>query len=215
MKPRWKLPPPRELGWRLRRVEDAETRDERLADGRRELRIRHPVIRGVSCQALAWWFQSFDRPCEFQGVRYDQMYLLWHPIDHHSVTITRDGAGRVSPGQTIHIREAFGRDMRFAVDQRVTIHRWDDSGIGFHIARAGRRAFSLDHEFRDVAGGAQYDSRMVLGHDGGLIRPIANYIAMPLRFGRAHADAWLKHNVEEVGCFEHFLPELYASRADG
>lgn len=27
------------------------------------------------------------------------------------------------------------------------------------------------------------------------------------------ARAWLKHNVEEVGNFEHFLPETFAQRA--
>jgi hypothetical protein len=213
MRPRWQLPPPRELGWRLRAVEEAETSHERLPGGRRELRIRHPVLRGITRAMLGWWFQNFDRPCEFQGARYEQMYLLWHPYDHHSARMTRDEHGRVAPGQTVHIREAFGRDMRFAVDQIVTIDRWDDAGVTFHVNKAGRAVFVLEHEFRDVAGGVQYDSRMVLGFDGGIVRRIANRVVLPREFSAPKADAWLRHNVEEVGCFEHMLPALYAARA--
>jgi len=212
MRPRWKLPPRRELGWCLRAVETAETNHERLPDGRRELCIRHQVLRGITRQMLAWWFQNFDRPCEFQGVRYEQMYLLWHPYDHHSVRMTRDEHGRVATGQTIHMREAFGGDMRFAVDRRVTVDRCDDTGVGLHVKRAGRPAFVLEHDFRDVAGGVQYDSRMLLGHEGGVARLIANYIVLPREFSAANADAWLRHNIEEVGCFEHMLPELYSAR---
>jgi len=54
---------------------------------------------------------------------------------------------------------------------------------------------------------------MLLGHDGGIARWIANYIALPRQFSARKADAWLRHNVEEVGCFEHMLPALYAARA--
>ena len=53
MRPRWNLPRRRDLGWRLRRVEEAETSHERLPDGRRELRIRHAVLRGITRQMLA------------------------------------------------------------------------------------------------------------------------------------------------------------------
>lgn len=29
------------------------------------------------------------------------------------------------------------------------------------------------------------------------------------------AQVWLKHNIEEVGCFENFLPQLYTNRNQG
>ncbi len=108
MSPRWQLPPPRhELNFRLRPVEEAETSIEQTSDARLELRIHHPVIKRVTVPMMAWWFQNFDRACEFRGVRYAQI---------------------------------------------VTVHR-------------------------------------------DMVR------------------AWLAHNVEEVGCFKQFLPQLHASAA--
>ena len=35
----------------------------------------------------------------------------------------------------------------------------------------------------------------------------------PMVFGDLMGPAWLKHNVEEVGNFEHFLPALFAGEA--
>ncbi len=35
----------------------------------------------------------------------------------------------------------------------------------------------------------------------------------PMIFGDLMCPAWLRHNVEEVGNFELFLPELYARAA--
>jgi len=48
-----------------------------------------------------------------------------------------------------------------------------------------------------------------------LLRRIFNSFILPKAFGAEKATAWLTHNVEEVGCFEHFLPSLYARRDQG
>jgi hypothetical protein len=34
-----------------------------------------------------------------------------------------------------------------------------------------------------------------------------------LGFNAARGNAWLRHNIEEVGLFEHFLPDLYRQEA--
>lgn len=209
---KWTLPAPRELDWPMRSVEGCVTGNETLADGRVELTIGHAPLVGVSVEMLEWWFQNFDRPCRYRGVRYEQAYLLWHPIDHHSVVFGRDSSGRMAPGSTIHIREAFGADLAFAVDQVVTVHRWDRGGIGFHLERLGQRVFSLDHTFSAIEGGTRYDSRMLIGLEGGHLSRLANRLIVPRAFGADKARAWLRHNIEEVGCFEHFLPELYEAR---
>lgn len=36
---------------------------------------------------------------------------------------------------------------------------------------------------------------------------------LPRAFPEQMGRAWLKHNVEEVGYFEHFLPSLYRNEA--
>lgn len=195
----------------MRGLETARTELRRAPSGQVELTIEHAPLPGIDRSMLAWWFQSFDRPCTFRGKDYAQAYLLWHPFDHHSVTVSRNGQGRVAPGETVHIREAMNADLAHAVDQVVTIHRWDEGGIGFHASMAGRRAFSLDHVFEEQDGAVAYRSRMRLGHEAGLLRPVVNAIARR-RFGDETRRRWFAHNIEEVGCLPQFLPELYAAR---
>jgi hypothetical protein len=50
---------------------------------------------------------------------------------------------------------------------------------------------------------------MLLGAVDGLLKPLSHVIRKR-RFPPAKAGAWLQHNVEEVGNFPYFLPELYA-----
>ncbi len=42
------------------------------------------------------------------------------------------------------------------------------------------------------------------------LRPFFNRIVRPRVFSDDKARTWLKHNVEEVGNFEFFLPDLHA-----
>ena len=56
---------------------------------------------------------------------------------------------------------------------------------------------------------------MRIGARKGLVmKPLSRWIRRR-EFSAAKADAWLLHNVEEVGNLPHFLPELYASRQGG
>ena len=203
------LPPPRDFGWTLRSVEDAETAIGTLADGRMELTIRHEVLTGIEVDMLVWWFQHVDGATVYQGAEYP-LYFLWHPRDHISVSLGRNEAGRVAPGQTIHICEAFARDPRFLIDQAVTIHQWDAQGVGFHVDMFGRQVMSLEHHFEPAPGGVQYKSCMRLGMEGAAWMKTFNRWVLPRKFPLEKAQAWLRHNVEEVGCFVDFLPTVYA-----
>ena len=205
------LPEPRDFGWTLRRVEEAVTTQTTLPDGRLELTIEHAPLAGVTLEMLGWWFQTFDQEVEYRGQRL-QAYLLWHPTDHIAVRVVRDASGGIAPGGTIHIQEAFGRDFRHLVDEVVRIHRWDAAGIGFHLDILGRRVFELDHGFTETPAGVQYRSRMRIGMRAGWLRGPFNTLVLPRRFGAERAAAWLRHNVEEVGCFVDFLPELWGDR---
>jgi hypothetical protein len=53
---------------------------------------------------------------------------------------------------------------------------------------------------------------MRVGLSSAFLRPISGAL-LRRRFSDAKAEAWLKHNVEEVGNLPHFLPKLHASRA--
>jgi len=207
------LPAPRDFGWELKTLDSATTAHITRPDGTMELTIDHSLIRGVTVDMLEWWFQNFDKEVEFQGKTY-QGYLLWHPFDHVGATFFRNAEGRLTAGQRIHIREVFGRDMRFVVDDIVGLHRWDRGGIGLNAKKLGHTVMKLDHTFADEEGGVHYRSRMIVGAESGWLKGIINRLAVPRLFSQEKGTAWLRHNVEEVGCFENFLPELYA-RAHG
>jgi hypothetical protein len=200
------LPSPREFGWHLKPVESARTSVQRLGDGRMTIEIDHEIIRGITTEMLAWWFQTFDREITWEG-RTMQAYLLWHPLDHVGVTLFRGPTGRLGVGDRLHITEVFARDPRFTVDQDVRVHRWDDNGVGFHAVIGGFRGFNLDHSFENVAGGVRYRSRALVGAEG-MLGPLVNVLARRL-FSDETARAWVRHNVEEVGCFENFLSTLW------
>ena len=175
-----------------------------------ELAIEHEIIRGISTEMLEWWFQNLDRDFDYRGQRL-HAYRMWHPLDHIRIDFTRDEAGRIAPGQRVHIQEVFGRDPRNRIDEHVWLHRWDRYGIGLHATIAGIRMFELNHQFDDVPGGVQYRSRARIGAFSGLVGGMLTRVALPRRFPPQKATAWFKHNIEEVGCFENFLPELYAA----
>lgn len=55
---------------------------------------------------------------------------------------------------------------------------------------------------------------MLVGSTSPLGRAVFNRVR-PRVFPDDMGRAWLKHNVEEVGNFEHFLPALYAEAGPG
>jgi hypothetical protein len=68
----------------------------------------------------------------------------------------------------------------------------------------------LQHTFERTAEGTLYRSELLVGSSlpgiGRLVNALARWRLFPPEVGRA----WLKHNVEEVGNFQFFLPQLYA-----
>lgn len=52
---------------------------------------------------------------------------------------------------------------------------------------------------------------MVVGASSGLLRVVFNRFLRPRLFPDAMGEAWLLHNVEEVGNFESFLPTVYTT----
>jgi len=207
-----RLVDPYDFGWTLRDVDTCDVVETHLGDGRYEIRLDHAPLAGVTTEMLEWWFQVFDGTASYRG-RSLPAYHLWHPRDHVKVELGRDGSGRVASNQSVHIQEVFGRDRRFTVDQRPVIHRWDRRGVGFHADVAGHRLIELDHVFTDTPQGVIYRSCMRAGVGAGPLRRLINGVVLPKRFGAAQRAAWIRHNVEEVGCFVEFLPELYADKA--
>ena len=105
------------------------------------------------------------------------------------------------------IVEAFGRDPSLRIKTRDHVDLLDESGLRLSGRVAGVEFFSLHHRFTREDDGTQYDSTMLVGVPGRFGR-LVNPLLRRRVFGERHAQAWLKHNVEEVGLLEHLLPRL-------
>lgn len=207
------LPLPRPWRWPLKSLDSASTTLQQLTDGRLQLTIVHDIVRGVTPAMLVWWFNHIDKEMVVDGISYPR-YLLWHPRDHIAYQVVRRAPdGSVGAGARVRIVEAFGRNPGYRVDGVETVVRLDESGLTLTRSLGSTEVFRLAHDFQPVAGGTRYLSKMLVGAGSGLTRSLFNGVLRPRLFPNEMGQAWLRHNIEEVGNFEHFLPELYAQSA--
>ena len=203
------LPEPLPLPFSLKTLGSADTGAEHLADGRVRYWIRHDLLRGVTPAMLAWWFAHLEGDIVFDGRRYNR-YRFWHPRDHvHASYAIRRPDGTVGPGAAIRLIEVIGRDPRFLVDTVSHIERLDEGGYVHSPEFHGMRGLArMEYAFERVAGGTLYENSLTVGGAAGwrrLLNPLVNRFG----FGAEQGRAWLRHNIEEVGMFENFLPSLY------
>jgi len=161
---------------------------------------------------IAWFLRNMSRTMTFRGET-AQAYLWWHPLDHVRLDVVQGNThGQIAAGCRFHIQELFGREEQYRVDEVVRVPRLDEGGITLEQYKLGQLVFRLAHTFRPIDQGTQYDSRMVLGSNVWWFKGVANHLRRK-RFPASKQQRWLQHNVEEVGYFEHFLPDLYAAES--
>ena len=206
---RIELPEPIEVPWQMKPLASAASGLETLDDGRLHLWIRHDVIHGVTPEMILWWFQHMDGEMEVEGKRYPR-YRVWHPRDHIAHRYVKRTPGAIGPGAVFHIHEAFDRNPDWVIDTLTDIDKLDVEGFRHRPRALGLHPVVMDYSFKRVPGGTLYENSLVLGFASKAARPL-NTLLRRARFPDAKGLAWLRHNVEEVGNFEFFLPQLYAS----
>jgi hypothetical protein len=210
---KWKLLAPRPFDWAMKPLDSAATGMTTLADGRLELTIRHDILKGVTPAMLGWWFRNIDATMEHMGQTYPR-YLVWHPIDHIHFKLARPAPdGTAGRGARFHLVEAFGGDLDFLIDSVADVLKNDETGITIRVRRLGLGVMHLAHTFTPVPEGTLYQSRMHVGTSAVPARFLINPLVRSRFFGEEMGRAWLKHNVEETGNFEFFLPALYRAHA--
>lgn len=197
------------LPWGLKPLGSADCGAERLPDGRLSYWIRHDIVRGVTPRMLAWWFSHLEGDVVIAGQRVNR-YRAWHPYDHvHASYARRRPDGSVGPGAAIRLREYLGANTRYSVDTVSDIEKLDEEGFIHNPRVHGIGGLvRMEYRFTRVEEGTLYENRLLIGGAAGwrrLVTPLVQRFA----FDHAHGLAWLRHNVEEVGQFERFLPALY------
>lgn len=201
---------PLEVPWTMKPLESAETKLERLPDGRLQCSIVHDLIRDVTPEMIVWWLKNMDGDVEIGGQPVPR-YRAWHPRDHIAVRYARlaaDGSN-MGPGSRVHIRECLGRT--FPVDIVDDVLRLDPGGFVHVNRRLGTEIVRMEYSFERVPGGTRYSNRLIVGARLPMVRHLFNGVVRPQLFPDEMGKAWLVHNVEEVGNLQFFLPALYES----
>jgi len=205
-------PQPLDIRWTCKPVESARCGLEILSDGRIHCWIEHEVVRGVTPKMLVWWFQHLEGDIVVGGKRFSR-YRVWHPRDHIAIEYSRRNPdGSISVGCVIHLTEMLGANPDYLVDVHSEITKLDEEGFAHRPRFHGLQLAQMDYQFTETPTGTLYRNSLtvgVVGILGRLINPLVRRFA----FDEARGRAWIRHNVEEVGNFESFLPQLYASEA--
>lgn len=207
------VPVPLDIPWICKHVASAQSGIDILDDGRIRCWIEHEVLRGVTPKMLVWWFKHLEGTVVINGQTISR-YRLWHPRDHIAIEYSRKNIdGTIGVGCTIHLTEMFGADPHYLTDTHTDIVRLDESGFTHRPRFYGLRLAIMDYEFVAVKDGTLYRNSLTVGVPGTFGRAI-NCAIRRFFFDEARGHAWIKHNVEEVGNFESFLPALYAAHSD-
>jgi hypothetical protein len=114
----------------------------------------------------------------------------------------------VGVGSAIHITEMLDARSNYLVDVETEIVKLDETGFAHRPRFHGLRVAQMDYEFHATDQGTQYYNSLTVG-----IRGVAGRLVNPFirrfAFDESRGLAWVKHNIEEVGNFESFLPALY------
>jgi hypothetical protein len=172
--------------------------------------IDHEPLEGVTPEMLLWWFRHIGGTMPYAGGTYDR-YLVWHPLDHLSWRLARPApGGGAAEGARFAIAEQFQQDPRLRIDTVDRVEKLDRTGIRLALRVAGVQVFQLEHTWSAGRGRTHYVSVFDLGLRSVFGAPLNGYLRS--RVFRPEMDAaWIRHNVEEVGRLEHFLPGLYAT----
>lgn len=201
------LPEPLPVLWPLKTLESAETSIKVLRNGQLEMTITHEVLHGVSPEMLRWWYSNVDGTMTYAGKTYPR-YFVWHPLDHIEFRVNRPSSNGIDA--IIGITEAFGRNPNHLVHIDGVEHFQLDTAGGIKKRVLWMQPFQLTNKFVEVDGGTQVHTRCVVGISSFFGRLGINRLIRNRFFPGEKPNAWLKHNVEEVGNLENFLPSLYA-----
>jgi hypothetical protein len=203
------LPPPRAVPWNLKPFSSARTSLTYDGYGRMVASIEHELLRGITPVMLAWWFRNIGGECEIGGQRLNK-YLAWHPTDHILWELDREApGGGAGIGARFRIVEIFNGNPDHYIDVVETVQRLDETGLTLVNRIIGVEVSRLNHDFIATEEGTLYRSTLTIGTAFPVLKGLLNPLMHRYVMSEEKARSWLRHNVEEVGAFEHMLPLIY------
>jgi DAPG hydrolase PhiG domain len=204
-----KIPELRAFNWQMKTTASAITSLAIDNFGALHMYIQHDVVKGVTPKMLEWWFRNIGGDMEFQSKTYSK-YQVWHPYDHIHWNLANQLPNNfVGVGSKFHIVEAFGANKKMLIDVTEEVIKLDEAGVTLSGKRLGIEISNLSHQFITVENGTKYVSHLKIGSCSLLGKFFINPVIRRFIFNEQKGYAWIKHNIEEVGNFEFFLPALF------
>jgi len=206
---------PRQLPWSVPDYRPAKTAHTVLPDGRIRIEITHLPLNGIRPEMLAWWYRQLPvSSVEVGGVRYP-FYHVFHPTEHGRIRVLEpatDGKAGMGVGALVEREEWFGPfDSKGA--GRVT--QLSAAGMTVVPEVAGFEFGEIRHTFEATATGTRYRVVSIIGVQWPLVGGAVNGLIRRAMYPQAMLTQWERHQVEEVGMLQHFLPQLYNSQPQG
>ena len=206
---------PRTLPWPVPDHRPAHTTHAVLPDGRLRIAITHLPLTGIRPEMLAWWYRKLPiSTVDIGDIRYP-FYHVFHPTEHGRIRVVepaQDGQSGMGVGALVEREEWFGPfDSKGA--GRVT--RLDATGMTVVPEVAGLRFGEIEHLFDVTPNGTQYRVVSTIGVEWPLVGGMVNWAIRRAMYPDAMLQQWERHQIEEVGMLQHFLPALYASQPQG
>jgi hypothetical protein len=185
---------------------------QRFRHGRRRVTIDHEPLAGVTPRELLGWFGSIGETMEYGGEVVPR-YLAWHPIDHIRWELARPApGGGAAEGARFRIVEQFGGRPEHRIDVVDRVEKLDETGIRLVQRVGGVVVLQLEHTWSAGRDRTHYVSVLDLGARSRGLAGVNRLLQR--RFPDPMVDAWVTHNIEEVGLLEHLIPMLRAVRSD-
>ncbi|GLZ43991.1 hypothetical protein Acsp06_01760 [Actinomycetospora sp. NBRC 106375] len=157
------------------------------------------------------WFSHIGESMTYGGETLPR-YLAWHPRDHIAWSLAREApGGGAAEGACFHIVEAFDRRPEYRYDGVDRVEKLDETGIRLVQRVAGVVVVQLEHTWSAGADGTHYVSVLDVGARSIAFAPVNRVLRR--RLPDDMLDAWIAHNIEEVGHLEQLLPGLHAVHA--
>ncbi|NEK60033.1 hypothetical protein GCU56_19440 [Geodermatophilus sabuli] len=196
----------------FRSRDTARVSHRRFPHGRRRVTIDHEPLAGVTPSELMDWFGSIGQTMEYGGEVVPR-YLAWHPLDHVRWELARPApGGGAAEGARFRIVEQFAGRPDHRIDVVDRVEKLDETGIRLVQRVAGIVVLQLEHTWSAGRDRTHYVSVLDLGARSPWLSGVNRLLQR--RFPDPMVDAWITHNIEEVGLLEHLIPRLRPARTD-
>jgi hypothetical protein len=211
-RPSFEIEPERPKFWGYPSVKDASYKVEVLNDGKLLIQIKHPVLKGVSPEMLAWWYRYLGSgKVTIEGKLYD-FYHLFHLSEHGQTRVVEpstDGTDGMGVGAIVYRQERFGS---FLSKGKGRVLAYGSNGFTVVPVLGPLELGKIEHVFEALPEGTLYTVKTILGSDAPIIGGFLSFYLRAKQFPPELVNEWIRHQVEEVGSLPHFLPKLFEQR---